>query len=332
MRTLTAIDPTAWAHGGHPPESVKAWPLAPASSPKFCRSAASWIPRHETRQSPCSKLGFLVGRTSSRHQGDVSRPAARWNGAMPLAEVDSQMERFQETLRRLAMIDETFIQDQAGLRLELAEASALDSRTAALVQVGVSAAIGSPAVSLEWSAARALAAGASEDQIADVLLAIAPVAGLDRVVAAAPHIGIAPGYDVAAAVIDIFVYVVVLNSFVEYLPGVLSETFTLSGHGGPAEGRSGDCRGGKEPRQGAVPASLHAGRQGGGRRYALGGTGREQVPRPGSCSLRLQRPCQSRRLRVSDAADPCSTAVTGGCPPPASRIPIARREPELRAR
>ncbi|HZI73455.1 MAG TPA: carboxymuconolactone decarboxylase family protein [Gemmatimonadales bacterium] len=121
---------------------------------------------------------------------------------MPLAEVDSQMERFQETLRRLAMIDETFIQDQAGLRLELAEASALDSRTAALVQVGVSAAIGSPAVSLEWSAARALAAGASEDQIADVLLAIAPVAGLDRVVAAAPHIGIALGYDVAVALVE----------------------------------------------------------------------------------------------------------------------------------
>jgi len=33
---------------------------------------------------------------------------------------------------------------------------------------------------------------------------------------------------VAAAVVDIFVYVVVLNLFVEYLPGVLSETFTLS--------------------------------------------------------------------------------------------------------
>ena len=47
---------------------------------------------------------------------------------------------------------------------------------------------------------------------------------------------------VAAAVVDIFVYVVVLNLFVEYLPGVLSETFTLSGHGGPAEGRSGGCR------------------------------------------------------------------------------------------
>ncbi len=32
----------------------------------------------------------------------------------------------------------------------------------------------------------------------------------------------------AAAVVDVFVYVVVLNLFVEYLPRVLSETFTLS--------------------------------------------------------------------------------------------------------
>lgn len=33
---------------------------------------------------------------------------------------------------------------------------------------------------------------------------------------------------VAAAVVDVFVYVVVLNLFVEYLPAVISETFTLS--------------------------------------------------------------------------------------------------------
>jgi len=33
---------------------------------------------------------------------------------------------------------------------------------------------------------------------------------------------------VAAAVVDVFVYVVVLNLFIEYLPRVISETFTLS--------------------------------------------------------------------------------------------------------
>jgi len=109
------------------------------------------------------------------------------------------MVRFQETLRRLAMIDEGFVEYEAGLRLDGTGISALDPRTTALLRVGVSVALGSPGASLEWSAARALAAGASKDQIADVLLAIAPVAGLDRVAAAAPYLGIALGYDIAAA-------------------------------------------------------------------------------------------------------------------------------------
>ena len=110
-----------------------------------------------------------------------------------------QTLRFQETLRRLAMIDEAFAEDQAGLGLGLAGISALDPKTAALLQVGAAVAIGSPAVCLEWSAARALAAGASEDEIADVLLAIAPVAGLGRVAAAAPEVATALGYNIAAA-------------------------------------------------------------------------------------------------------------------------------------
>ncbi len=107
------------------------------------------------------------------------------------------MARFQETLRRLAMIDEGFVEDQAGLGLT--GTPALDPRTAALLQLGASVAIGSSAVCLQWCAGRALAAGASEDEIADVLLAIAPVAGLGRVVAAAPEVATALGYDVAAA-------------------------------------------------------------------------------------------------------------------------------------
>ena len=111
-----------------------------------------------------------------------------------------QAVRFQEILRRLAMIDEGFVEDQAGLGLDPAGRSALDPKTAALLQVGASAAVGSSTVCLEWNTGRALAAGASEDEIADVLLAIAPVAGLGRVVAAAPEVAIALGYDVAAAV------------------------------------------------------------------------------------------------------------------------------------
>jgi 4-carboxymuconolactone decarboxylase len=109
------------------------------------------------------------------------------------------MARFQDTLRRLAMIDEGFVEGRAGLGLCPAQASALDPKTAALLHVAVCVAVGSPAMCLEWSTGRALAAGASEEEIADVLLAIAPVAGLGRVVAAAPDVATALGYDIEAA-------------------------------------------------------------------------------------------------------------------------------------
>jgi 4-carboxymuconolactone decarboxylase len=111
----------------------------------------------------------------------------------------SEMARFQETLRRLAMIDEAFVRDHARLGLCPAGTLTLDARTTSLLQLAVSVAIGSPGVCLEWSTARAVAAGATDDEIADVLLAIAPVVGLGRVVCAAPEVASALGYDIGAA-------------------------------------------------------------------------------------------------------------------------------------
>jgi len=107
--------------------------------------------------------------------------------------------KFQEIMRRLAIIDESFVEDQAGLGLSLARESALDAKTAALLQLGASVTLGSPPVCLQWSAGRALAAGATDDEIADALLAIAPVAGLARVVNAAFEVVAALGYDITAA-------------------------------------------------------------------------------------------------------------------------------------
>jgi alkylhydroperoxidase/carboxymuconolactone decarboxylase family protein YurZ len=115
-----------------------------------------------------------------------------------------QTVRFQEILRRLAIIDEGFVEDHAGLGLGLGLPASrlLDHKTTALVRVGALVAIGSPGVCLEWSTARALAAGASEDEVIDVLLAIAPVAGLGRVTGAVPGVAAALGYDVEAALVD----------------------------------------------------------------------------------------------------------------------------------
>ena len=69
------------------------------------------------------------------------------------------------------------------------------------MRVGALVAIGSPGVCLEWSTSRALAAGATEDEITGVLLAIAPVIGLGRVVGAVPDVADALGYDVEAALV-----------------------------------------------------------------------------------------------------------------------------------
>jgi alkylhydroperoxidase/carboxymuconolactone decarboxylase family protein YurZ len=92
-------------------------------------------------------------------------------------------------LRRLAIFDEGFVKAWFGPDLD--RTSALDPKTGALLQAGVSMAIGSSTVCLEWSAVRALAAGATKDEIADVLLAIVPAAGIGRVVSAAPGVATA---------------------------------------------------------------------------------------------------------------------------------------------
>ena len=102
------------------------------------------------------------------------------------------MTRFQDILRKLAIIDEGFVEDGAGLGLGPAG-------TVALLRLGALVAIGSSTICHEWSAAQALAAGATDVEIAEVLLAIAPVAGLSRVATAAPDVAAALGYDITSA-------------------------------------------------------------------------------------------------------------------------------------
>jgi len=70
---------------------------------------------------------------------------------------------------------------------------------AALLRLAALVATGSPGCCLQWSVGWALAAGATQDEIADVLLAIAPVAGLGRIAAAAPDVATALDYDITAA-------------------------------------------------------------------------------------------------------------------------------------
>jgi len=118
-------------------------------------------------------------------------------------QVRDQAAGVQEMLRKLAMIHEGFVQDKARLELDLARTSALDPKTAALIVLAAVVAVGASSACLQWSASRALAAGASADEITGVLLAIAPVAGLGRVVGAVRGLAAGLGYDIEAALEEI---------------------------------------------------------------------------------------------------------------------------------
>ena len=113
-----------------------------------------------------------------------------------------QALKFKEILRRLTIVDEGVVKDCFELGLDPADAWVLDPKTVALVRVGALVSIGSPEVCLEWSTSRALAAGASKDEIAEALLAIVLVAGLGRVASAAPDVATALEYDIDAALDD----------------------------------------------------------------------------------------------------------------------------------
>jgi hypothetical protein len=70
-----------------------------------------------------------------------------------------QTARSREILRSLAVIDESALEQHAGLLLNLPEACRLDARTAELVRVAAAAATGASQDCQEWSVTRALAAG-----------------------------------------------------------------------------------------------------------------------------------------------------------------------------
>ncbi|MGE5292523.1 MAG: hypothetical protein ACM3ML_36100 [Micromonosporaceae bacterium] len=98
--------------------------------------------------------------------------------------------RFPENLRRLAIIEDGLVDDQAWLGRALATALALDPKTAALRQLGASVAVGSPVFT-----------GGGRQRIRHHQRAVgrSPVNALARVVAAAPELVTALGYDVADA-------------------------------------------------------------------------------------------------------------------------------------
>jgi alkylhydroperoxidase/carboxymuconolactone decarboxylase family protein YurZ len=104
---------------------------------------------------------------------------------------------YTERLRRLAINDPTFVAGGSGDRS--AKPQTVDSKTLALVRIGAIIAIGASVPSFGEAVDAAIAAGATTDEVVDLLFGLVPVIGLPRVVAAAPQLGLALGYDVESA-------------------------------------------------------------------------------------------------------------------------------------
>ena len=100
------------------------------SSRRRCRSTASWGPAHAARLSPgpMSSASPRDDSRSSSHQGDGIRSGMRCHGVVTVGESSGQTVRFQEIVRRLAMIDEGFVEDQAGFGLDPAGPSGSGSQ------------------------------------------------------------------------------------------------------------------------------------------------------------------------------------------------------------
>jgi alkylhydroperoxidase/carboxymuconolactone decarboxylase family protein YurZ len=102
-----------------------------------------------------------------------------------------------ELLRRLALNDEHAVRRAVGERPgELGYTSALEPKVAALVRLGALLSVGAATASCRVTVEVARASGASDEEIVAVLVAVAPVVGSARLVAAAPRLALAIDYDV----------------------------------------------------------------------------------------------------------------------------------------
>lgn len=98
------------------------------------------------------------------------------------------MTRLQDILGKLTIIDDDSSRTRPGSGWAGGR-HGVHAETVALLRVGASVAIGSSAICRAWSAGLAVAAGATDVEIVEVLLAIAPIAGLGRVSPRPRHCG-----------------------------------------------------------------------------------------------------------------------------------------------
>jgi 4-carboxymuconolactone decarboxylase len=99
-----------------------------------------------------------------------------------------------DRLRRLAINDERIAEGDLD-DLDDLRGEGLDAKVLALARVAALVAVGGAEPSFGAQTDAAVSAGATPAEIVDVLVGIIPVVGLPRVVAAAPNVALALGYD-----------------------------------------------------------------------------------------------------------------------------------------
>ncbi len=108
------------------------------------------------------------------------------------------MDQVERLLRLLALNDEESVRKVLATGTDPALLPALGQKVDLLVRLGALLAVGAATATLRTTVNRALEAGATEAEIADVLIAIAPALGLARVVSTAPRLATALGYEIDA--------------------------------------------------------------------------------------------------------------------------------------
>lgn len=109
------------------------------------------------------------------------------------------MEEYKLTLRRLALRDGRYIDAVLGEEQANVTLSGIDARSHALSRIAALIALDAAPASYMNEVEAGLRAGVSHDEIVGTLTAVMPIVGVARVVAAAPNLALALGYDVAEA-------------------------------------------------------------------------------------------------------------------------------------
>jgi alkylhydroperoxidase/carboxymuconolactone decarboxylase family protein YurZ len=101
----------------------------------------------------------------------------------------------EQTLRRLALNDEQWVDSVLTAAPTAPAGYGLGAKSEALIRLGAMLSMGAATASLRWMVEMAKAAGASDDEIVGVLVAIAPAVGVARVVSSAAGLAVALGYE-----------------------------------------------------------------------------------------------------------------------------------------